>query len=129
MSIDYDASYNLYRKGKEEMSVGNIDKAINLFKESISAFPHNKTLEMLGECLLINKRYPDAVVYLAASVTLGPNQARALYLLARALLQIGLKDDAIKHLKKSIIINPNYKSAIQLIDHIDLDSRQKKDLE
>jgi tetratricopeptide (TPR) repeat protein len=86
---------DLYRLGREAMEAGSLEAAVVLFDESIAVWPHFKTLELLGECLLRLGRLREAVVPLAAATALHV-EARAPALLAQAYLQLGQFPEA-KH--------------------------------
>jgi hypothetical protein len=68
------------------MESRDFESAIRAFGASIAMDPHFKSLELLGECLLIVGRPIEAIVPLAASATLNPG-IRARSLLARAFLE------------------------------------------
>jgi len=116
MSMDRDQSYVYYNKGREAYESGDRRAALEKFGQSIKLFPHFKTLELLGECLLREDRFKEAIVYLGAAVGLGNNPFRAHFLLAQAWLAVGEKHDAIVHLKKAIEMNPDYKAAKELLN-------------
>lgn len=118
MVIDYDASFELYNKGKNEMKSGCNSEAIECLEESIAIYPHFKTLELLGENLLTVGKPLEAIIYLAASVTLGQNQFRGLYLLSKSLQQIGKTDEAVRFLQEALKLNPHYKLAQQFLESI-----------
>ena|SRR5204863_6496500 len=90
--------------------------AISFFEESVRIAPHFKALELLGECKLNLKRPVEAIVPLAAAVTLGTNAFRAMYLLARALSEVSEKREALKLLDVLLQREPTFKSARELRD-------------
>jgi tetratricopeptide (TPR) repeat protein len=117
MTADHEPdSSSLYFEGKSAMKAGDLDTAIDLFKQSINLSPHFKTLELLGECLLLRNELPEAIIYLAAAAGLGNNQFRSRFLLSQALLKSREKSNAIEKLKEALAINPNYKAAKKLLD-------------
>jgi tetratricopeptide (TPR) repeat protein len=83
----------LYEKGRSAMGEGRIEDALTYFQQSIQKYPHFKTLELAGECLMRLGRWHDAIVALAAASTLNRG-VRAPALLAEAFLQIGEYGDA-----------------------------------
>src|SRR4051812_20411740 len=101
---DYGVGFALYHKGREAMDSGDIDSAIAFLRQSAEVEPHFKTLELLGECLLRQKRASEAVIPLAAAVGLGINSRpfRALYFLAQALESIGHSDSALRKLELAL---------------------------
>jgi hypothetical protein len=73
------------------MGQGEYAAAALLFQESIVGYPHPTALRRLGICLLLDRRPADAVLYLAAAVTLSnpSRRIRPLLLLAKAVLTAG----------------------------------------
>jgi len=118
MASEYGESFDKYQAGRLEMEKRNYETATVFFEESIRIAPHFKTLELLGECKLNLKRPAEAIVPLAAAVTLGTNEFRAMYLLARALSEVGEKRDALKFLEALLQREPTFKSAHQLRDSL-----------
>jgi len=115
MKWDYDTSFVLYEEGRSAMEAGNVDKAVELLEKSTLLAPHYKTLELLGECMLERKEFARAVIYLAASASLGTNQARPRFLLAKALLHAEEPQAAIPKLEEALVINPDFKAARELL--------------
>jgi len=70
------------------MDRGALEEAVALFERSVSANPHFKALELLGECLVRLGRPREAVVPLAAATTLNKG-VRAPALLAQVFLETG----------------------------------------
>lgn len=74
------------RAGKAAMESGDLPAAVTALREAIYAFPFPRSLELLGECLLLEGRPVEAAVYLAAAVGMGgEDQFRPLFLLGKAL--------------------------------------------
>ncbi|MCI0355763.1 MAG: tetratricopeptide repeat protein [Acidobacteria bacterium] len=115
---DRDESYELYKRARDAMEGGRLLQAIELFAQSIALFPHPKALELIGECLLHEKETTKALLYLGAAVGLGTKQARARFLLARCVLELGYTADAKKHLKEALRLQPGYRSARELRDKL-----------
>jgi tetratricopeptide (TPR) repeat protein len=77
-----------YKAGRAALDAGDLDAALVQIETSVSAFPHFKALELLGEAWLRKGEPRRAVVPLAAATTLN-RQVRAPSLLAEALLALG----------------------------------------
>ncbi len=91
------------------------DAAIALLRRSNELFPHFKTLELLGECLLTSgAANSESISVLAAAAGLGNRAARAYYLLARALHEGGRTQEAIEKLDAAISFQPDFLAAAQL---------------
>src|SRR5262245_42487639 len=118
MTVDYEGSRRLYEEGRRAMESRDFRTAIEKFRRSVEVFPHFKTLELLGECLLLDDDLVQAITYLAAAAGLGKKQTRARFLLAKALLAVWEDRDAIEKLKEALVIEPNYKSARDLLDSV-----------
>ena len=113
--MDHNRARDLYALGKSAMKLGDLEAAAELFQQSITKYPHFKTLELLGECLLKENQHSEAIVYLAAAAGLGLKQFRSRFLLAKAHLAVGETGDAVNQLKEALRLNPNYKSAYKLL--------------
>ena len=113
-----DVSTQLYQRGRDAMEKHEYEVAAALFHSSSGVFPHFKSLELFGECLLELGRSREAVVPLAAAAGLGNKASRALFLLARALSQQGRTQDAIEKLDLAIAVQPQFKAAIQLREQL-----------
>jgi tetratricopeptide (TPR) repeat protein len=122
---EMEEAMKLYNDGREALSSGHRNLAIQKFRQSYSLAPHYKTFELLGEALMAEGEYIEAVVYLAAAAGIGEKQFKSRYLLARALLALGdvWKDDAIEQLRKSIELNPNYRTAKKLLAELSHESK------
>ena len=83
--MDGDRSFELYERGRESLRAGKLESAIADLQLSAAAWPHFKTLELLGEALIRAERFAEAVVPLAAAATLNRN-VRALLLLSDCFL-------------------------------------------
>ena len=118
IDTDSDDSQSLYYQGREAMDRGDLQAAVDLFQQSIDLFPHFKTLELQGECLLTLERPSSAIIALAASATLGSRPFRSLYLLAQALVQIGDNRKAIEKLNEALAMQPDFASAKALLSEI-----------
>lgn len=118
MSTQYDEDHRLYQQGREAMEKGDLEKAIQSLKESALLLPHFKTYESIGECLLNQNNYGEAVIYLSAAAGLRSNQSRPLYLLAKALVELKDFEEAKEKLNRVLSINPDYKAAKDLLSEI-----------
>lgn len=114
MPTEYGQSFEKYEAGRIAMEKGDLDRAIHLFEESVKIAPHFKTLELLGERQIEICRPADAIVPLAASVGLGTNAFRAMYLLAKAYTEMGERKTALSYVEKALQMNPNFKTAREL---------------
>jgi tetratricopeptide (TPR) repeat protein len=104
---------DLYREGRQAMEAGGLEDAIGLFRQSIAEWPHFKTLELLGECLLRLDQSREAIVPLAAATALN-QQAHAPALLARAFLELGTYRDAFDQAEEALRRDPGNKEALQV---------------
>ena len=104
----------LYDLAREALAADRIPDAVELLRASTAASPHFKTLELLGEHLMVRGEVAEGVLYLAAAVGLGRRQPRARFLLAQALGTEGEIDDALDLLEEALSLNPNYQRAVEL---------------
>jgi tetratricopeptide (TPR) repeat protein len=104
---------DLYHVGRQAMEAGALEDAISFFCRSVAEWPHFKTLELLGECLLRLNRLREAIVPLAAATALNP-QAHAPALLARAFLELGTYRDAFDQAEEALRRDPGNKQALQV---------------
>jgi tetratricopeptide (TPR) repeat protein len=81
------SSSELYIKARQMMDEGNLEGAVELFEQSISDYPHFKSLELLGECFIRLNRFSEAIIPLAAATTLNKG-VRAPSLLAEVFLNL-----------------------------------------
>jgi tetratricopeptide (TPR) repeat protein len=104
---------DLYRRGREAMEAGALEDAIELFRQSVAEWPHFKTLELLGECLLRLERPREAIIPLAAATALN-QQGHAPTLLARAFLELGTYGDALEQAEEALRRVPGDRLALEL---------------
>lgn len=92
------------REGLAAMGRGEYAAAAVLYRESVVAYPHPTALRRLGICLLLDRRPADAVLYLAAAVTLSnlTRRTRPLLLLAKAMLTAGNGPRCAKLLRNGV---------------------------
>jgi len=110
----HDESTRLYEEARSRMAAGDMTKAISLFQQSVSLYPHFKSLELLGECLLELERFSEAVVPLAAATALN-RQVRAPGLLAQAFLRLGDRSKAREFAKLALSREPNFHMAKEVL--------------
>lgn len=84
---------DLYDQALGLMERGSHEEAVRILNRSWRLEPHFKTLELLGECLMTEGNYKDAIVPLAAATTLNRG-VRAPSLLAEAFLKLNDSDRA-----------------------------------
>jgi tetratricopeptide (TPR) repeat protein len=109
-----DRSHQAYLAGRAKMARRDHSEAAALFEQSNRAFPHFKTLELLGECKLALGEPIAALIPLAASVGLGTNSFRAMYLLAKAFADLGRRNEALKYVERALLMKPDFKKARDL---------------
>ncbi len=115
MSSDYSEHYLHYQAGRTAMEKNDLVGALASFTKSLELYPHFKTYESIGECLLRQGQHREAITFLAASSALGRKQPRALLLLSRALIHEGHTEIAAEQLDQALAINPDYSSARELL--------------
>ena len=105
-----DKSRRLYETGRAALAAGHVEAAVAAFLESVLEEPHFKTLELLGEALMLLGRPKEAIVPLAAASTLN-RQVRAPALLAQAFLKLGREADAYAAAQDALTRDPNNRMA------------------
>jgi tetratricopeptide (TPR) repeat protein len=103
---------DLYHRGRVAMEEGALEEAVALFQQSIRAWPHVKTLELEGECLLRLGRPREAIVPLAAATALHP-AARPPALLAQVFLALGHYGEAVKFAEEALRRTPGDAMALE----------------
>ncbi len=94
--------------GQAAMEAGEITSAITTLTEAIHAFPFPTSLELLGECFLLEGKFVEATIYLAAAIGMSErHEFRSLFLLGKALA--AANDNYVSKiiLKKAISIQPD----------------------
>lgn len=90
------------------MESGDLTSAITTLTEGIHAFPFPASLESLGECLLLEGKFVEATIYLAAAVGMSDQpQFYTLFLLGKALAAANDNFVSKIMLKKAISIEPD----------------------
>lgn len=110
-------AHDLYVRGREKMAAGDMPGAIALLDESAGLWPHFKTLEVLGECLLAVGQSSRSAVALAAATALN-EQSRAPGLLAEALARIGDNELAEKMAHVALSRGPGNRTALAVLERI-----------
>jgi tetratricopeptide (TPR) repeat protein len=110
--VDEQNADDLYHRGREAMETGMLDEAAELFRRSIAEWPHFKTLELLGECLLRLDRPREAIVPLAAAATLNAPGRIPRILLARTFLELGDYPDALEQAEEALRRAPGNEDAL-----------------
>ncbi len=92
------------REGFAAMGRGEYAAAAVHYQESVVAYPHPTALRRLGICLLFDRRPADAVLYLAAAISLSSptRRTRPLLLLAKAMLTAGNGPRCVKLLRNGV---------------------------
>jgi tetratricopeptide (TPR) repeat protein len=94
--------------GRAAVESGNMTVALTTLREGIRAFPFPLSLELLGECLLLEGKPVEAVVYLAAAVGMSEEyQFHQLFLLGKALAAANDNYVSKIMLEKAISIKPD----------------------
>ena len=107
-----------YWAGRSSMEGGDRTTAITMLREGILAFPFPLTLELLGECLLLEGKPVEATVYLAAAVGMNEeHQFRQLFLLGKALAAANDNYVSKIMLKKAIAIKQD-QEALELLNEV-----------
>lgn len=110
----FDEVFRLYEDARAAMGQGDLEGAVRGFRDSAEAWPHFKTLELLGECLMKLNRLREAIVPLAAATTLNQG-VRAPALLAEAFLHLGELSDAKAAAQLALSRAPNNRMALQVL--------------
>lgn len=103
-------SSELCQKARQMMDEGKLEGAIILFEQSISLYPHFKSLELLGECFSRLNRLSEAIVPLAAATSLNKG-VRAPSLLAEVFLKLKEYQQAREMAEVALSREPNNRIA------------------
>jgi tetratricopeptide (TPR) repeat protein len=97
-----------YEVGHAAVEKGDLTFAVTILTEAIHAFPFPPSLELLGECLLLEGKFVEATIYLAAAVGMSEQQQfRSLFLLGKALASANDNYVSKIMLMKAISIEPD----------------------
>ncbi len=95
-----DATDYIFAAVNYEACMGNIDKAVEILKETKRLFPDNPSVEYsLGALLFKHERYEEAVEVLTSLVKHRQDNADAFYFLGRSLGNIGKTVEALNTFK------------------------------
>ena len=111
-------SSELFQKARVLMDEKKFDEAAKLFQQSISLNPHFKSLELLGECFIRLDRLQEAIIPLAAAITLNRG-VRASALLAKVFLDLENYGMAKDLADTALTRDPHNKTALNIIKIID----------
>ncbi|HEV2194801.1 MAG TPA: tetratricopeptide repeat protein [Candidatus Acidoferrum sp.] len=106
------------RRGRQELSAGNMDAAEKEFRAALAAEPSNAAAHRgLGEIERHQGKMDDAVKELQASLA-SRDSAEVRTLLAKIYLEQKKTDLARTEAEKALKLAPNYAEAKQLLDHL-----------
>lgn len=107
-----------HEAGRAAVESGNMPVALTTLREGIRAFPFPLSLELLGECLLLEGNPVEAVVYLAAAVGMSEEyQFHQLFLLGKALAAANDNYVSVIMLKKALSIKSD-QEAQELLNEV-----------
>ncbi len=106
-------SRTFYEQARQAMDQGDLEEAVALFEQSVSASLHFKSLELLGECLSKIGRKHEAIVALAAATTLNEG-VRAPALLAQVFLEMGNYREAYDFAELALSRHSSNRLALQV---------------
>ena len=106
------------RRGRQELSAGNVDAAEKEFRAALVAEPGNAAAHRgLGEIERHQGKMDDAVKELQASLA-ARDSAEVRTMLAKIYLEQKKTDLARSEAEKALRLAPNYAEAKQLLDHL-----------
>ena len=106
------------RRGRQELSAGNMDAAEKEFRAALAAEPDNAAAHRgLGEIERHQGKMDDAVKELQASLA-ARDSAEVRTMLAKIYLEQKKTDLARSEAEKALKLAPNYAQAKQLLDHL-----------
>jgi tetratricopeptide (TPR) repeat protein len=112
--------------GQAAMEVNDFTSAVTTLTESIHAFPFPTSLELLGECLLLEGKFVEATIYLAAAIGMSEHhEFRPLFLLGKALAAANDNYVSKIMLEKAISIQPD-QEAQELLNEVTSRSASKE---
>jgi tetratricopeptide (TPR) repeat protein len=108
-----------FAMGNLEHAKGNESAAKHYYASSLRLNPrHEGALNNLGVLASQENRWELAAKFFAAVVEINPKDAKAHFLLAKALLEQGSRDIALAEIEQAIILNPAQPEFIALRDKI-----------
>jgi tetratricopeptide (TPR) repeat protein len=108
-------SSQLHDEGTRAMKLSDYSAAVEKFTDAANLHPHFKTYELLAECYVELKNFPEAIKYAAAGAGLGNNQFRSRFILAKALAEYGEFQWAVDKLNEALRMKPDYKAAKDML--------------
>jgi tetratricopeptide (TPR) repeat protein len=123
MNEPRDQGLEANERGRTLLTAGDVSGAIAQLEASIIAYPHFKSLELLGEAWLQSGNALRAIVPLAAATTLN-RQVRAPSLLAEALLASGDQLKAYEIAKLALDRDPKNRKALAVLEATEAAYRQ-----
>jgi tetratricopeptide (TPR) repeat protein len=104
-----------FGEGKAALEREDLDTAIAILKESITAFPFPQSLELLGECLLLKNKPAEATLYFAAAIGIAKDyQFKSLFLLGKALAAANDTFVSKIKLEHALSINTDQEAALSV---------------
>lgn len=107
----------MYQEGRALMFSGALTDAKDKFEKAVQAFPHYKSFERLGECLLEMGLIEQAVVPLATAIGLN-HHYHSEVLLAEAYVRLGAYMDALRPAESAFCKNSQNKRARRILQII-----------
>jgi tetratricopeptide (TPR) repeat protein len=83
--------------GNDYLAQGALDKAIDLYKQSVKARPNLLALNNLGIAYSSKGEYETAIGYFQTALMINRNYSEAHFELAKTLVKMGRQDDAMRH--------------------------------
>jgi tetratricopeptide (TPR) repeat protein len=103
---------------------GKYQRSAAYFKDALSFKPDDAfILYMLGRCLLASNNLPEADTYFRHVLQIKPDFADCYFQLGKCNVLWGKKDVAFRNLSKAVDILPNHWAAWQLLEKMDLSTR------
>lgn len=108
----------------EHLKAGNIDKAMEGYREIKRATPDNNAvtedrLNQLGYGFLRAKKLPEALAYFKLNVEFYPKSWNVYDSLAEGYMENGEKELAIANFKKSLEMNPQNNNAVEMLKKLE----------
>jgi tetratricopeptide (TPR) repeat protein len=115
----------LYEKGRILMQEQRYKEAAEVFETSNKLIVHFKTLELLGECYLLLRRFDEAILPLAAATSLNKG-VRAASLLAEACARAQLWSEAEFAVQQALQRGPQNRAALKIAKELKAVASEKK---
>ncbi len=105
-SIDETHPMTVYLKGRVEFDSGNLDKAIELFQQTLSEYPNYAPAHTLMGIVMIQREdFDQAEMHLANAVSNNPENVQARRLLAETRMRMGRDEAAVRTLRDGLNID------------------------